>query len=166
MLNNLSIGTGDCGAGCIVSEVILGALLCGFLSGSEGEVRHTFVNLDEPRRIRIDCLTERYAFEFGLDKRSARDSVHQAVFAAELGNSEPFVVLIDTDGVEGRYEQEMRVVTGILDIPYATCSAAFIERWAATAPFRQIGLDKNLDDLPRLANFAAGCDLVRALEQD
>lgn len=54
-------------------------------------------------------------------------------------------------------------MTQALDIAYATCSAAFVERRAATAPFWDIVLNKDLDDLPRLANFASGCDLMRAL---
>ncbi len=134
-----------------MSEVILGALLCSFLGGSDAEVPASFNNLDTRRSIRIDCLTDDYAFEFGLDKRSSRDSIHQAVFAAEMTNTDPFVIIIDRDGVEGRFEQELRIVADVLDIRYARCSEDFITRWAATSGFRLAGLDKSLDDLPKPA---------------
>lgn len=149
-----------------MGEVILGALLCSFLGGSEAEARVEFENLAAETFIRVDCLTRDYAFEFGLDKVSSRDSVHQAVLAAELTNTEPFVVIIDTDGVEGKVEQEMRLVAQALGIRYARCSDAFIQRWAATSPFREAGLDKSLDDLPRAAGYSASCPLATELAEE
>ena len=143
-----------------MGELAITALLCGLLSGGETEIRHDFNNNGRPRIVRIDCETPSHVIEVGLDERaSARDSVHQAVFAAELTGKTPLVILIDTDGVEGRYEQEMRVVTRRLGIAYATCRRAFVERWAATTPFRNVGLDKSLDDLPRDAAARRHCDL-------
>ena len=149
-----------------MGETFLGALLCGFLGGSESEARVDFRNLDANTYIRVDCLTHEYAFEFGLDKVSSRDSVHQAVLASELTNTEPFVVIIDTDGVEGKLEQEMERVTGILGIRFVRCSEAFIQRWAATSAFRPAGLDKSLDDLPRRASYDLTCPLAREMNRD
>ena len=143
-----------------MGELVVTALLCGLLSGGETELRRDFLNNGRPRIVRIDCETPSHVIEVGLDGRaSARDSVHQAVFAAELTGKTPMVILIDTDGVEGRYEQEMRIVTRRLGIAYATCRQSFVERWAATSAFRVIGSDKRLDDLPRNASARRHCDL-------
>lgn len=149
-----------------MSEAFLGALLCGFLGGSEAEARVDFPNLDANTYIRVDCLTPEFAFEFGLDKVSSRDSVHQAVLASELTNTEPFVVIFDTDGVEGKLEQEMRQVTDVLGIRYARCSEDFIQRWAATAGFRAAGGDRTLDDLPARASFDMTCPLADEMDLD
>lgn len=142
-----------------MGEVQLAALLCSFLGGGTTEVRHEFENLAEPRSIRVDCETADFAIEIGLDKRSARDSLHQALFAAALTGKRAYVLLIDTDGVEGRYEQEARIVAESVGVAYGRCAGSFIQRWAATAAFRPLGLDKDLDDLPREIAFAQFCDL-------
>lgn len=149
-----------------MGEVQLAALLCSFLGGSEAEVHVEFHNLARETFIRVDCLTSEFAFEFGLDKVSSRDSVHQAVLAAELTNTSPFVVIIDTDGREGKLEQEMRIVTDALGIRYARCSEGFIQRWAATSVFRAAGLDKSLDDLPRPTNYSVSCPLASELADE
>jgi hypothetical protein len=149
-----------------MGEAFLGALLCSFLGGSEVEARVDFQNQASKTFIRVDCLTQEFAFEFGLDKVSSRDSVHQAVMASELTNTEPFVVIIDTDGVEGKLEQEMRRVTGVLGIRYARCGEDFIQRWAATSSFRSAGLDKSVDDLPRRSTYDVNCPLAQQLKRE
>lgn len=143
-----------------MSEVALAALLCGFLSGGATEVSQVFDNLGGPRRVRVDCETASHVMEVGLDGRSsARDSIHQAVFAAELTGKTPIVLLIDTDGVEGRYEQETRIVAARLGIAYANCTEDFIVAWAATSPGRGPQAE---DDLP--ADHAArACNLGSVL---
>ncbi len=143
-----------------MGEVVITALLCGLLGGGATEVRHEFVNLGVARAVRIDCETPTHVIEVGLDTSSgSRDSLHQALFAAELTGKAPVVILIDTDGVEGRYEYEMRVVAARAGVAYRSCSRGFIERWQATSPWRDVGLDKSLDDLPRNAAAAVHCDL-------
>ena len=151
---------GGRGKGFGMNEVALAALLCSFLSGGTAEQPHGFDNLGGVRRVRVDCETADLVMEVGLDRRaSARDSVHQAVFAAALTGKRPIVVLIDTDGVEGRYEQETRVVTGRLGIAYATCTEDFIVAWAATAGLRRSTAG---DDLPD-DRTARACGLGRIL---
>jgi len=142
-----------------MNELALNALLCGLLGGASIEQSHGFINDGKEVSVRIDCETPRYVIEVGRDGRSSRDSIHQAIFAAWLTDKKPMVVLIDTDGREGRYEQEMRAVAARLDVEYAVCSEAFLVRWAATAPFRDLGLDKSIDDLPLEASARGFCNL-------
>lgn len=143
-----------------MNELGLAALLCGFLSGGAVETPHGFENVGATRRVRVDCETADLVIEVGLDRRSsARDSLHQAVFAAELTGKRPLVVLVDTDGVEGRYEQEMRIVAERLGIGYANCSEDFIVAWAATSGLRapRVG-----DDLP-VPQTARACGLPKVI---
>ena len=140
-----------------MGEVFLTALLCGFLGAAKTEAAHKFTNLGGTRGIRVDCETPTHVIEVGLDtKASSRDSLHQAVFASIQTGKIPMVVLIDTDGVEGRYEQETRAVTARVGVTYGTCDKAFILRWAATAPFRaRLGQT----DMPNLQTRISHCDL-------
>ena len=145
-----------------MNEVALAALLCGFLRGGAAELPHAFDNLGGLRRVRVDCETADLVIEVGLDGRSsARDSVHQAVFAAHLTGKTPVVVLVDTDGVEGRYEQETRIVADRLGVAYANCSADFIVAWAATSGLRG---PVPGDDLPA-ATTARACALGKVTGQ-
>jgi hypothetical protein len=131
-----------------------------FLTAGETEVPLIFVNQGEERRVRVDCQTESHVYEVGLDQTSsARDSIHQAVFASILSGKRPFVVLIDRDGVEGRYEQEMRSVADLLDISYANCDAGFLIRWAETAGVRSAALSS---DRPLPEAFARRCRVWEA----
>lgn len=144
-----------------MGEVAITALLCGLLNGGMTEVRHEFPNLGGSRSVRIDCETPTHVIEVGIDDRaSSRDSLHQALFAAHLTGKTPMIVLIDTDGSEGRYEYEMRTVAAEAGIAYRTCGRAFIQRWAATSAWRDVGLDKTLNDLPREAAVSTRCDLA------
>lgn len=146
-----------------MSEIVVTALLCGLLNGGVTEQRHYFEPLGEARHIRIDCETPSHVIEVGLDNTpSIRDSLHQALFAAELTGKSPMIVLIDTDGGEGRYEYEMRRVSARANVLFRTCRRGFVERWAATTYWRSVGLDKSLDDLPRNAAAAIHCDLGSA----
>ncbi|MEO1536321.1 MAG: hypothetical protein AAFR73_01200 [Pseudomonadota bacterium] len=146
-----------------MGELVLATMLCSFLNGGATEIRHTFENVGTSRAVRIDCETPTHVIEVGLDKATSRDSVHQAVFASFLTGKVPVIIVIDTDGLEGRYEYEMRIVARQLGVAYGRCSQSFIERWAATAPFRTIGNDKSLDDLPVNATARSRCDLQPAL---
>lgn len=144
-----------------MNEVAVTALLCLLLNGGETEVRHDFTNLGESRGVRIDCETPTHVIEVGLDNTSsARDSIHQAVFASLLTGKQPMVVIIDRDGQEGRYEYELRRVAAALEIPYGTCSMAFIQRWAATAPWRDAIRIAGANDLPPPDIAARHCNLA------
>lgn len=137
-------------------------MLCVLLNGGVTEVLHDFDNLGGKRRVRLDCETPTHVIEVGLDNTaSARDSVHQALFAEFLTGKTPMIVVIDTDGVEDRYQYEARIVAARAGVAYAVCSKHFIQRWAATSYFRGLSLDKSLNDLPVNAAAALHCDLVR-----
>ncbi len=141
-------------------EVELAALLCAFLGGSETETRHYFDTYEMKRHVRVDCETDRHVIEIALDgKASARDSVHQALFAAFLTGKDPAVVMIDRDGYIGRFEYEMRHVTAAAGVVYARCSQDAILRWAATAALRGTRQGPGDDDLPQLGAMGATCDL-------
>ncbi|MBV0914066.1 hypothetical protein [Anianabacter salinae] len=147
-----------------MGEVGIAALLCGLLSGGATEMRQSFPNLGENRIIRIDCETPTHVIEIGLDnKAGSRDSVHQAVFSALLAGKTPMVVIIDTDGREDRYQYEIRRVADHLGIAYGTCSKDFVVAWAATSAFRDVPLDKSLNDLPVMASSRVSCDLGKAI---
>ena len=55
---------------------------------------------------------------WGLDKRSSLDSVQQAMFFATLTGKQAGVVIFDTDGVEGRYEFQIRTVAELAGVEY------------------------------------------------
>ena len=68
--------------------------------------------------IRIDIVTNEYAIEGGLDKRTSLDSIQQAVFASTLSGKEPAVAVYDTDGLWGKYEQRIWAVANKLGIKF------------------------------------------------
>jgi hypothetical protein len=141
------------------------ALLCSLLGGAEPESRQFFDvhGYERPRYIRVDCETPTHVIEVGLDETSSnRDSVHQAALAAHFTGKLPLVVLIDTDGTEGRYELEMRLVTDYLGVAYARCSAGFLQSWSASAG-RRAGRGFGEDDLPTDPTIAARCPLGAVL---
>ena len=141
-------------------ETAVAMLLCNLLNGGETEVRHKFDNLGGTRAVRVDCETPTHVIEIGLDgKASARDSIHQAVFAQQLTGKRPMVILIDRDGVEDRYEQELRIVTSALNIPFGVCKERFIQAWAASAGLRNAAAHKMVHDLPPLDVARRHCDL-------
>ena len=57
----------------------------------------------------MDCETDGYVTEGGLDRRSSLDSVQQALFFSALTGKAPAVVIYDTDTRLGRYEHRIRV---------------------------------------------------------
>ncbi len=141
-----------------MGEVHLAALVCAFLAGSEDETRKYFDVNDLPRFVRVDCETDTHVIEVGLDgKSSARDSLHQAIFASHLTGKLPAVLIIDRDGYEGRYEYELRHTTNATGVIYATCHEDFILRWAATAGLRRAVPGQ--DDLPDAGPARSLCDL-------
>ena len=149
-----------------MGELALAALLCAFLGGSQTETRQYFDTYEMKRHIRVDCETDHHVIEMGLDSTpSARDSVHQALFAAHLTGKQPAVVLIDRDGYVGRFEYEMRHVTQAAGVTYIRCAQDVILRWAATSGLRGTPRDPRADDIPQSGNSAALCDL-RPLASD
>ena len=68
--------------------------------------------------IRIDIVTDLYAIEGGLDKRSSLDSIQQAVFAATQLGLKPAVAIYDTDNSWGKYEHRIWQVAQKLGIQF------------------------------------------------
>ncbi len=146
-----------------MTETEIALLLCSLLAGGEPEMRHDFANLGGSRGIRVDCETDSHVIEIGLDgKSSSRDSLHQALFAAELTGKTPLVVLIDRDGEEGRYEYEMRRVAERIGVGYTTCTEDIVvrwhhtRRWRATEATHDLPLEGPARSLCNLADLLAG----------
>ncbi len=117
-------------------ELVYAAILCGLLLGGEAEVSHAYWVGAERYRIRVDCETETEVIEVGLDRRSSLDSVQQALFAATLTGKRPLVVLVDTDGREGRYELRIRRAAEAAGVEYRVYSRNFLIRWRMTSYLR------------------------------
>lgn len=148
-----------------MGEVELAAMLCAFLAGSAEEERHYFDVGGMKRYVRVDCETDTHVIELGLDgTASARDSVHQALFAQHLTDKRSVVILIDRDGHEGRFEYEMRHVSEAAGVLYLRCSEGAIQRWAATAGLRARA--DGTDDLPGPAAVGARCNLEALRRSD
>ena len=83
--------------------------LCRSLGGTR-EVRH-YYGYGEGQRgyVIVDCETDSFVIEGGLDKRSSLDSLQQALFFSSLTGKKPAVVIHDTDGKIGKYEHRIRV---------------------------------------------------------
>ena len=83
--------------------------LCRALGGTT-EVRHYYGYGDGQRGyVIVDCETDSFVIEGGLDKRSSLDSLQQALFFSSLTGKKPAVVIHDTDGKIGKYEHRIRV---------------------------------------------------------
>ena len=83
--------------------------LCRALGGTT-EVRHYYAYGDGQRGyVIVDCETDSFVIEGGLDKRSSLDSLQQALFFSSVTGKKPAVVIHDTDGKIGKYEHRIRV---------------------------------------------------------
>ena len=100
-----------------MKEALAIELLCA-LFGGEPEVRHYYVTEHGQKFILVDCESEEYVMEFGLDKRSSFDSIHQAIFASILTGKKPKIVIIDTDLQESKEEYQIRVGANELNIEH------------------------------------------------
>jgi|GEM_PF-1142793 len=150
-----------------MGEVTIAAALCGLLAGSAVETNHYFDVNWERRHVEVDCETPTHVIEIGLDQKpDSRDSVHQALLAAYLTDFRkiPAVILIDRDDEEGKYELEMRRVTGMLGLAYATCSDKWIKAWQARGGMRVVPDGTN--DLPKEAWATSACDLSQIVGPD
>ena len=83
--------------------------LCRALGGTT-ELRHYYAYGDGQRGyVIVDCETDSFVIEGGLDKRSSLDSLQQALFFSSLTGKKPAVVIHDIDGKIGKYEHRIRV---------------------------------------------------------
>lgn len=119
-----------------MGEVALAYILCALILGGETETRHGYSAGYDLHYIKVDCETDSHVFEIGLDKRSSNDSLHQALFAAELSGKIPAVVMIDTDGREDQYELQVRKVAEATGVDYEVYDKDFLIRWQMTEYLR------------------------------
>lgn len=103
------------------------ALLCASLFGGEAERTHTFDYPGGEAAIRVDCENDRRVVEVGLDKRSSLDSLQQVLFAAEITGKEPVVLLIDTDGIFGRFEWRIARAANIAGVSIIILPAELVD---------------------------------------
>ena len=89
------------------------------LIGGKTEVRHVYTtDAGETGFIIVDCETATEVIEGGLDKRSSLDSIQQALFFGYLTGKKPVIVIYDTDGIEGKIEYRLRIVTKLTGIAF------------------------------------------------
>ncbi len=88
---------------------------CKSINGSR-EVRYKYG--DEGNYIVADCVTTRNIYEGGLDKHSSMDSIVQALSAQGVTGKTGVVVIYDTDGKEGIYEQWIRKHSQLVGVEY------------------------------------------------
>ena len=100
-----------------MKEALAIQLLCAALGG-EQEVRHAYQAGALTRYIRVDCESAEFVMEMGLDKRSSYDSLHQALFAAQLTGKAPQIVIIDTDLIESPAEYQIRTTAERAGVSY------------------------------------------------
>ena len=82
------------------------------------ETKHYYKYSTKQSFIKIDCETESYVYEGGLDKRSSLDSIQQAMFFSILTNKKPAIVVFDTDNIYGKYEYRLKAVADKLKIKF------------------------------------------------
>ena len=76
--------------------------------GGERETRHYYTYGDgQQSYVSVDCETDLFVIEGGLDKRSSIDSLQQTLFFSVLTDKTPAVVIYDTDGKAGKYEHRI-----------------------------------------------------------
>ena len=95
---------------------------CEFVGGDR-ETRHNYTL----GYIRIDCETDTRVYEGGLDKRSSLDSIQQALFASFITGKEPWVVIYDTDALEGKWELRIREAARIAGVKFIKVHADGLE---------------------------------------
>ncbi len=88
------------------------------LFGGEQEVRHAYNADQSPHYIQVDCESDVYVMEMGMDKRSSFDSIHQVIFASILTGKKPKIVIIDTDLRRKAEEYQIQLAAEKLGIEY------------------------------------------------
>lgn len=119
-----------------MNEAFFVSILCAlFLDGAE-EVKQPYSVGYDMNYVRVDCESDSHVVEIGLDKRSSIDSLHQTLFASHLTGKLPMVVLIDTDGREGKYEYQARTTAEMAGVEYRVYQKDFLIRWQMTEYLR------------------------------
>ncbi|MEM6948175.1 MAG: hypothetical protein AAF486_08785 [Pseudomonadota bacterium] len=120
-----------------MGELFYSVVLCTALFGGEAEVSSRIDLSGDAGRVRADCITPTHYIEFGLDgSASVRDSVHQAIFGADLNGLRPMVVIIDRDGVEDTHQYEVERVAHLTGTEFRVIHVNTALRVAMTRHFR------------------------------
>lgn len=119
-----------------VNELALAAIFCSLIADGQAETRHGYSAGYDLHMIRVDCETPDEVIEVGLDRRSALDSVQQALFAAHLTGKRPVVLMIDTDGRTGPYETRIKAAADMAGVAYRVMDRDFLIRWQMTSWLR------------------------------
>ena len=86
--------------------------------GGKREVLHTYKTIrNESGYIFVDCETEDYVYEGGIDKRSSLDSIQQAVFSSVLTGKKAGVVIYDINSSD-KYEYRIGRAANQLGIKF------------------------------------------------
>ena len=100
-----------CAQSTAQSEEEFNDSLCRTIGGVR-ETRHDFTYGDgRQSHVVVDCESDFFAIEGGLDGRSSLDSLQQALFFSELTGKSPAVVIYDTDDRIGKYEHRIRIAS-------------------------------------------------------
>lgn len=120
-----------------MGEVFYSTALCLAMFGGAPEVSTRIDLLDDSARVRADCVTDTRYIEMGFDNTaSARDSLHQAIFGADLRGLQPMVVILDRDGVEDTHQYEIERVAHLTGTDMRVVPVDLALRLAMTAHFR------------------------------
>ena len=101
------------------TEADFNAIFCAEVGG-EQEVRLDYSYGLGESYVVADCVTETHVYEGGLDKRSSLDSIQQALFFSAITGKAPAVVIFDTDGVEGRFEYQIRLAAELAGVEFVS----------------------------------------------
>lgn len=120
-----------------MGELALSAILCSVLLGGTHQQKLPYSAAYDVSYVKADCVTDTEVIEVGLDrKRSSMDSIHQALFAAHLSGKAPKVIMIDTDGREGKYEYQVRITAQMAGVAYEAVDKDFLVRWQFSSYLR------------------------------
>lgn len=113
-------------------------IICAVVLGGAAEIPLHYELDDGRHSVRADCITQDHAVEIGLDgRRSAYDSLHQALFYASLTDRAPMVVMVDTDGVEDNAQFQVETTARAMGVEFRVYDIDYLIRLQMTAPFRQ-----------------------------
>ncbi len=122
----------------MATELELAAVICSLVFGGDSEVRHDYIAAGRPHHVRVDCETDSHVIEVGLDdRRSSFDSLHQAIFAAELTGKIPMVIIVDTNSVEENVEYQIETTARWAGVNYLTVQEDFVIRLQMTSYLRK-----------------------------
>lgn len=121
-----------------MNEAAFIAILCGMVLGGSSEQQLGYVGshnlLGEAREndVYVDCETDTHVIEVGLDKRSSLDSLQQAVFASVLTGKAPKIIIVDRDGMVGRWETRIRTAARATGVEFELISDEALIRESMT----------------------------------